>query len=97
MRAVGASVNIIMNAYMRQLLTTFTISFASGFGLFGIFMLIAFIVTKVKDSTAAFYLDIHIWQTVLACAVLFGVCSINLWLKIHKEIKNSIIDNIREL
>ena len=97
MRAVGASVNIIMNAYMRQLLTTFTISFASGFGLFGIFMLIAFIVTKVKDSTAAIYLDIHIWQTVLACAVLFGVCSINLWLKIHKEIKNSIIDNIREL
>ena len=42
-------------------------------------------------------MNLNVWQTAVACLLLFAVCSINLWLKIRKEMKNSIIDNIREL
>lgn len=97
MRAVGASVEIVVKAYMRQMLVIFGISYVSGFGAFGIAMLITFIVEKIKYSSAVFYLQINVWQTLLACIILFAVCSLNLWLKIRKEMKNSIIDNIREL
>lgn len=38
-----------------------------------------------------------IWETVVACALLFIFCAVNLWLKIKKEMKHSVIDNIREL
>ena len=54
-----------------------------------------YIAFKVNDTQME--LQFSIWQTILACAILFAVCSINLWVKIRKEMKNSIIDNIREL
>lgn len=97
MRAVGASVDVVVQSYMRQLLVIFGISYGAGFGLFGLTVLILYIVEKIKYPTSAFSLQIHIWQTLIACVFLFAVCSLNLWFKIRKEMKNSIIDNIREL
>ena len=37
------------------------------------------------------------WVPILFCLVLFAVCSLNLYIKIKHETKNSIVDNIREL
>lgn len=95
MRAVGASVGVVMQSYVRQLLITLGISYAAGFGLFGLFVLIFFISEKIKNYSFTF--KVNIWQTIVACLILFAVCSFNLWLKIRKEMKKSIIENIREL
>ena len=37
------------------------------------------------------------WLTLVFCVVLVAICTAHLWLKVHKEMKNSIIENIREL
>ena len=37
------------------------------------------------------------WLTLVFCVVLVAICTANLWIKVHKEMKNSIIENIREL
>ena len=51
------------------------------------------IVAYFKDQSLTF----EIWQAMLIIAVLFLICSINLYAKIKKEMKNSIVENIREL
>ena len=40
---------------------------------------------------------LHLWQTALGVLALFGVCALNLRLQVRKHMKNSIVDNIREL
>lgn len=92
LRAVGASAREITQSYIRQLLSMFVWGCSTGF--------ISYIVGHIgiiayfKDPN---YLTFEIWQAMLIIAVLFLICSINLYAKIKKEMKNSIVENIREL
>ena len=95
LRAVGASQTELVSSYIRQLLSLFGWSYLIGFALYFILLGVLTIVTKSQENPVE--LKVMVWQTIIACIVLFAVCAINLWLKIKKEIKNSIIDNIREL
>lgn len=95
MRAVGASHRDIFSSYIRQLLSIFGISYGVGFGGFLISYWLIYAITKAQNFEFTFYFNIH--QTIIACLILFAICSANLWLKIKQETKNSIIDNIREL
>ena len=92
MRAVGASVREITQSYIRQLLSMFAWGCGIGFGSYIIGHL--GIIAYFRDPN---YLTFEIWQAMLIIAVLFLICSINLYAKIKKEMKNSIVENIREL
>lgn len=91
LRAVGASVKEITQSYIRQLLSMFGWGCSIGFAsyIIGHIGIIAYF----KDQNLTF----EIWQAMLIIAVLFLICSINLYAKIKKEMKNSIVENIREL
>lgn len=95
LRAVGASVRELFGSYISQLVSMLSISYAVGFVLFIISYIIVQAVTDKIDYERMF--SFSIWQTVVACVLLFIFCSVNLWLKIKKEMKHSVIDNIREL
>ena len=95
LRAVGASQSVLVNSYIKQMLSIFIWSYGIGFLSYVISFIMQVIYIKSKNETP--WLVFSPWQTILACIVLFGICSLNLWLKIRKEMKNSIIDNIREL
>lgn len=95
LRAVGASGKDVYGSYIRILLSAFIKSYIIGFALFAISYAAITIINKSSDDPI--YLKLSIWQTIIACVLLFAVCCVNLWLKIRKEMKNSIIDNIREL
>ncbi|MBQ8766243.1 MAG: ABC transporter permease [Clostridia bacterium] len=88
LRAVGASVKEITISYVRQLISMF--SWGCGIGFIG-YILTHIIFYKI------FELTFEIWPAVIICVLLFSMCSLNLYLKIKKEMKNSIVDNIREL
>ncbi len=96
LRAVGASVRELFGSYIRQLLSLLGISYTVGFGLFIISYLIIYAV-EVSNEYYERIFKFNIWQTVLACTLLFLFCGTNLWLKVRKEMKHSVIDNIREL
>ncbi|MDE6110866.1 MAG: ABC transporter permease [Eubacterium sp.] len=104
LRAVGISRREFVESYVRQLLKTFAIGYSVGFGLFAVgylIRIIKFYLEKQSVSPVArsmeFELEFNPWITMVFCIVLFAVCSIHLWIKIRNEMKNSIIDNIREL
>ncbi|MBQ2811846.1 MAG: FtsX-like permease family protein, partial [Clostridia bacterium] len=92
LRAVGASVREITQAYIRQLLSMFAWGCGIGFG--GYIIGHLGIIAYFRDPD---YLTFEIWQAMLIIAVLFLICSINLYAKIKKEMKNSSVENIREL
>ncbi len=92
LRAVGASVKEITQSYIRQLLSMFGWGCSAGFA--GYIIGHLGIIAYFKDPN---YLTFEIWQAMLIIAVLFLICSINLYAKIKKEMKNSIVENIREL
>ncbi|MDE5604724.1 MAG: ABC transporter permease [Eubacterium sp.] len=102
LRAVGASESDIVISFIKQLLSVFKWGYGIGFGLFGVIYLALYALFKYQQINKitfaeSFYLSFSPWITITFCIILFGICSINLWLKIRKEMKNSIIDNIREL
>ena len=91
LRAVGASVKEITISYVRQLVSMF--SWGCGIGFIG--YIVAHIIIKgINDNILNTF---EIWPAVIICVLLFSMCSLNLYLKIKKEMKNSIVDNIREL
>ena len=92
LRAVGASAKEITQSYIRQLLSMFVWGCSAGF--IGYIIGHLGIIAYFKDPD---YLTFEIWQAMLIIAVLFLICSINLYAKIKKEMKNSIVENIREL
>ncbi|MCH5317640.1 MAG: ABC transporter permease [Eubacterium sp.] len=99
LRAVGADMKVLVSSYIRQLLSMFAYGYAIGFGGVGVIyisMLITYAYEKSLgyDTTQPVF---YPWETLALCAILFAICSFNLWSKIRKEMKNSIVDNIREL
>ena len=91
LRAVGASVKEITMSYVRQLVSMF--SWGCGIGFIG-YTVTHIIIWLVNKNLG---LSFEIWPAVIICVLLFSMCSLNLYLKIKKEMKNSIVDNIREL
>ena len=102
LRAVGASEKDLVMSYIKQLLSMFAWGYGLGFSIFTIIYLCIYAKFKYEQASingfdGSFEFSFNPWLTVVFCIILFGVCSINLWLKIRKEMKNSIIENIREL
>lgn len=95
LRAVGASQRDISNIYIRQLVSILGWSYILGFAVF--FISYGIVVLVYKSRGLYLYLELSVWQTIVACVALFGLCALNLWSKIKAEMKNSIIENIREL
>lgn len=95
LRAVGATQRDLTMSYVRQLLSMFGWGTAIGFGIF----FVAYAVLKIvaKFTSIEIYLDLCIWPAAVATVLLLIICSLNLYFKIKKETKNSIIENIREL
>ena len=95
LRAVGASAKELSQAYILQLFKMLGWGSAIGLGGFGISFLLIWLISRPMDYTMEF--TFSPWVPILFCLVLFAVCSLNLYIKIKHETKNSIVDNIREL
>lgn len=96
LRAVGASVKDISSSYIRQLLSVLGFGTALGVGAFAIFYSIYCLVfISMGDTTDDFVLTF--WETIVAVVALFVCCIGNVHFKVKKEMKNSIVENIREL
>ena len=95
LRAVGANEKEISKSYILQLLSMFKWGFGIGFGGFALSYLIIVITNKYTSLADA--LVFNPWITLLLGLILFAICSLSVYTKIRKEIRNSIVENIREL
>ena len=96
LRAVGASTKELMQAFIYQLLNMFGWGCGLGFSVYTIGYL-SFRIYYVYIKRYPFTFPYEIWEAVIIFALLFIVCSINIYSKIKKQMKNSIVENIREL
>lgn len=97
LRAFGADSNELVKSYIKQLVSMFSWGMLFGFVVYIIIYIINSPLQKKYITDREFFMNFNPWVTVAFCIALFAVCSINLWVKIKAEMKNSIIDNIREL
>lgn len=95
LRAVGASARELMRSYVLQLLSMFGIGTALGFGIYFLAFAAAETVCKYKGIVMPFEFDI--FKALAVCTLMFALCGANLWVQIRKQMKYSIIENIREL
>lgn len=102
LRAVGASEKELVSCYIKQLLSMF--GWGTGIGFVGFVLAFIGLYCKqhfsnmhVQDWTPSFEFIFNPLPTVILVIVLFAICSFSLWSKIRKEMKNSIVENIREL
>ncbi|MCH5317642.1 MAG: FtsX-like permease family protein [Eubacterium sp.] len=95
LRAVGADISVLVKSYIRQLLSMLGIGYGAGFAAFGIIYALMAIISNIKKEEFEFIFSPL--ETLAFCLILFVICSVNLWSKVRKEMKNSIVDNIREL
>lgn len=95
LRAFGADLGELAKSYTLQMFSMFTWGTGLGFLTFLIGYVIIYLAHKIDDSMMN--LVFYPYITILFVIILFAVCAVNLRLKIKKEMKNSIIDNIREL
>lgn len=92
LRAVGASVKDITESYIRQILLMFVWGGVFGFG--GYIAINSAIRVFTKGDMPLPY---EIWQSAVLFVLLLGICSLNLYLNVKKQMKHSIVENIREL
>lgn len=97
LRAFGADSSELVKSYIKQLVSMFSWGMISGFAAYIIIYIINSPLQKKYITDREFFMNFNPWVTIIFCIVLFAVCSLNLWAKIRAEMKNSIIDNIREL
>ena len=95
LRAVGANKKEITLSYILQLFSMFKWGFGIGFGVFGLSYLVLHVIPELKPLMAA--MTFNPWVTLAFGVILFAVCSLSVIAKIRKEMKNSIVENIREL
>ncbi len=96
LRAVGADLKVLSTSYIRQLLVIFGWGYGMGFGLYIIGYLLYIAINKAMEWNKDLF-ELRMIETLVLCSILFAICSINLVLKIRKEMKHSIVENIREL
>ena len=103
LRAVGADIGVLVKSYIIQLLSMLGIGYGLGFGGFcvayvGRYLYLKYVAPKYSFLTLDdFKYVFSPWETLAFCVLLFAICSINLWSKVRKEMKNSIVENIKEL
>ncbi len=97
LRAFGADESELVKSYVKQLVSMFSWGMVLGFVGYLIIYIINSPLKKTYMTDREFFMNFNPWITIVFCVVLFAVCSLNLWVKIKAEMKNSIIDNIREL
>ncbi|MCM1286155.1 MAG: ABC transporter permease [Acetobacter sp.] len=94
-RAFGADEKELVMSYFKQMLSMLYWGVGLGFLLFTAGFFAVDINNKVNGENIDLIYNPYI--TLILCAVMLAVCTINLWFKVRKEMKNSIIENIREL
>ena len=101
LRAVGADIKTLVKSYILQLLSMLGLGYGIGFAAFGFgYFAIWLGGTLFMRQYGQVYESEFIfspWETIAFCVILFAICSINLWSKVRKEMKNSIVENIKEL
>jgi ABC-type antimicrobial peptide transport system permease subunit len=102
LRAFGAEERELVKSYLKELASMLSWGVGIGFSLFLILYGVMFAIYKyesvtIKNYDGSFELVFNPWLTIAMIVVMFAICSINLWSKIRKEMKNSIVENIREL
>ncbi len=95
LRAVGANKKEITLSYILQLFSMFKWGFGIGFGVFGLSFLALSLIPELKPFMET--MTFNPWVTLAFGVILFVVCSLSVSQKIRKEMKNSIVENIREL
>lgn len=95
LRAVGADERELVKSYIYQLLSMLMWGVGIGLCTFTGGYLILLIMSKVRASKLEMYFNPLVAIIFVVCALV--ICSLSLWLKIKKETKNSIVENIREL
>lgn len=95
LRAVGASAKELTQSYFRQLLSMFGWGCGVGFGLYTFIWILMYFAAKSSGTTLNY--SYEIWQAALICIALLAVCFVNLYSKVKKQMKYSIVENIREL
>ena len=96
LRAVGADLKVLSSSYIRQLLSIFGWGYGIGFGLYIVGYLLYVAIRKSMEWNKDLF-ELRMVETLVLCSILFAICAINLVLKIKKEMKHSIVENIREL
>lgn len=96
LRAVGASTKEISSSYIRQVLSVLGIGTLAGAGAFVMFFGIYTLVILSYGQTQNDYI-ITFWQTLIGIVLLVVFCVLNVYFKVKKEMKHSIVENIREL
>ena len=96
LRAVGASSKEISSSYIRQVLSVLGVGTLTGAGAFGLFFGIYTLIILSYGQTQDDYI-ITFWQTLIGIVSLIVFCVLNVYLKVKKEMKHSIVENIREL
>jgi len=96
LRAVGASAKELTMVYIYQLLSMFGTGCGLGFGIYTVVFFSAKLICKYGIHLM-FPFEFRIFAAAAICLVLFAVCSLNLYSKVKKQMKYSIVENIREL
>ena len=96
LRAVGADLKVISSSYIRQLLSIFGWGYGIGFGIYIVGYVIYILIRKSMQWNKELF-ELHLLETFIMCSMLFIICALNLVIKIKREMKHSIVENIREL
>lgn len=99
LRAVGASARELAGSYVRELLVMTGLGSAVGFAAFIFLWIGSGLVDWLQYhfTEKPVFETVSLWETALGVLTLFAVCAFNLRRQIGKQMKNSIVDNIREL
>lgn len=95
LRAVGADQKELSKSYIYQMLSMFGWGTSLGYILFIVILGVIKLVTLKTGGNFDFIFNP--WFTVAMTVIAFALCSFNVFSKIRKEMKNSIVENIREL
>ena len=90
LRAVGASVRELTKTYLDRLLLPFGVGVPAGAALAAAVWLAIYKFAGEKIPPL-------LWPTALLTLALFGVCCLNLYVRLRQLTKTSIVENIREL
>ncbi|MBQ3518475.1 MAG: ABC transporter permease [Clostridia bacterium] len=96
LRAVGASAADLRKMYWLQYLYVFGIGCGVGYGGTALFRFGIFVYEKIMQTTF-FMHHITLWPSFVFVGALLAVCVLNLAVRLRRETKNSIVENIREL
>lgn len=91
MRAVGAPAGELIKLYILQILSMLGTGTCIGYGIFAAAF---FIIIRINPKSEFIF---NPWASIIMSCVLFIACAVNVYARIKKEMKNSIVDNIREL